>query len=104
MSTAVTADVPYRSRAEIEHKAIEVLRQHGLESIPVDPVVLANKLGMAVHNAKFSDDSLVGMIAKRGVRVTLLVNATDQPYRKRFTMAHDWGHHSLLLRGDGDVV
>lgn len=104
MATATTETVPYRNRADIEQRAAEVLRQQGLETIPVDPVVLANKLGMAVHNATFADDTLVGMIAKRGDRVTLLVNATDQPFRKRFAIAHELGHHFLHLPGDGDFV
>jgi Zn-dependent peptidase ImmA (M78 family) len=81
-----------------------VLRSHGLETIPVDPVVLANRLGISVHNAKFSDDNLVGMIAKRGGTVTMLINATDPPFRKRFTIAHELGHHFLHLLEDGDYV
>ena len=104
MTTTALENVPYLSRAEIEQQAMAVLRQHGLESIPVDPVVLANKLGMAVHNAKFSDDNIVGMIAKRGDRTTLLVNASDPPFRKRFTIAHELGHHFLHLLEDGEFV
>ncbi|MBI1917273.1 MAG: ImmA/IrrE family metallo-endopeptidase [Planctomycetes bacterium] len=103
MST-VEQDVPFLTRQEIEQRATDVLRKHGLASIPVDPVVLANRLGMAVHNAKFSDDNLVGMIAKRGDQVTLLVNHADPPFRKRFTIAHELGHHFLHLLGDGEFV
>ncbi len=100
----VEQDVPFLSRQEVEKRAADILREHGLTSIPVDPVVLANRLGMAVHNAKFSDDSIVGMIAKRGDQVTLLVNHADAPYRKRFTVAHELGHHFLHLLGDGEFV
>ena len=80
------------------------MKEHGLESIPIDPVVLANHLGMKVNNAKFSDDSLVGMIAKRGDNLTLLVNQSDPPFRKRFTIAHELGHHFLHLLQDGEFV
>lgn len=104
MATATAENVPYLSREEIERRAADVLRQHKLGSIPVDPVVLANRLGMSVHNAKFSDDSIVGMIAKRGESVTLLVNASDPPFRKRFTIAHELGHHFLHLLEDGEFV
>lgn len=104
MPTTIPDSVPYLSRAEIERRAKEVLRQHGLESVPVDPVVLANKLGIAVHNAKFSDDNIVGMIAKRGDRTTLLVNANDPPFRKRYTIAHELAHHFLHLLEDGEFV
>jgi Zn-dependent peptidase ImmA (M78 family) len=44
------------------------------------------------------------MIAKRGNDVTLLVNESDPPYRKRFTIAHELGHHFLHLMSDGDFV
>ncbi len=104
MAAEATASVPFLSQEDIESRAKEVLRQQGLNTIPVDPVILANLLGMSVHNAKFADDNLVGMIAKRGDKVTLLVNASDPPYRKRFTIAHELGHHFLHLLEDGEFV
>lgn len=104
MVSAAGEDVPYRSREEIERHAADVRRQHGLTSIPTNPVILANRLGIKVHNAKFSDDNLVGMIAKRGSDITLLVNQSDPPYRKRFTIAHELGHHFLHLMKDGEFV
>lgn len=97
-------EVPFLSRQEIEDKARDVRRNHGLEAVPVDPVVLANRLGMKVYNAKFSDDNLVGMIAKRGDNLTLLVSQADPPYRKRFTIAHELGHHFLHLMEDGEFL
>src|SRR4051812_43873023 len=96
--------VPFLSREEIERKANEVLKQHGLTTVPVDPVVLAKRRGIKVFNAKFSDDSLVGMIAKRGDNITILVNQGDSPGRKRFTIAHELGHHFLHMMKDGEFV
>ena len=87
----------HRKRREIESEAARILRQHGLYSIPVDPVALANRSGIKVYNAKFSDDNLSGMIAKRGDSVNVLVNQNDYPKRKRFTIAHELGHHFLHL-------
>lgn len=96
--------VPFMHRDELERRAKNVLREHGLTSIPIDPVVLANRVGMSVRNAKFSDDTLVGMIAKRGPNVQLLVNQSDPPHRKRFTIAHELGHHFLHLFEDGEFI
>ena len=95
-----------KSRKDIEQQASETLRMHGLYSIPVDPVTLANKSGIKVHNAKFSDDKLSGMIAKRGDNISLLVNQADPSQRKRFTIAHELGHHflHLLTTEDGEFV
>ncbi len=95
---------PPRSRREIEDQAAEILRSHGLFSIPVDPVTLANREGIRVNNAKFSDENLSGLVAKRGSNVTILVNQSDVPFRKRFTIAHELGHHFLHLLSDGDFV
>jgi Zn-dependent peptidase ImmA (M78 family) len=88
----------------IEERARDVLRHHNLESVPINPVSLAKRLGKAVNNAKFSDETMVGMIAKRGDDVTILVNQSDPPYRKRFTIAHELGHHFLHLLQDGEFI
>ena len=93
-----------RNRTEVELRAMEVLRQHGLYSLPIDPVQLADRLGVTVKNAKFSDDSLASMIAKRGDHTQILVEQADPPYRKRFSIAHELGHHFLHLLEDGEIV
>lgn len=92
------------SRLEIEARALEILRAHRVETLPIDPVTLASRQGIKVHNAKFSDQSLSGMVAKRGQDVTILVNQSDPPFRKRFTIAHELGHIYLHLLTDGDFV
>ena len=94
----------FMTRQAIEDRARDVLRAHGLQSIPVNPVTLAKHLGISVNNAKFADDSMAGMIAKRGDNVMILVDQSDPPYRKRFTIAHELGHHFLHLLSDGEFV
>lgn len=91
-------------REEIEKSAMEILQQHGLFSLPIDPVTLANKEGIKVHNAAFSDDGVSGMVARRGKNISMLVNQSDPPYRKRFSIAHELGHHFLHLTEDGEIV
>ena len=93
-----------RSRSAVELHAKEILSQHGLYSLPVDPVLLANRLGIAVNNAKFSDDSCAALIAKRGPTTRIFVEQSDPPYRKRFSIAHELGHHFLHLLEDGEIV
>ena len=93
-----------KTRSQIEQRAKEILIQHGLYSVPVDPVDLAGKLGFTVHNAKFADDSLSGLIAKRGDHAQILVEKSDPPYRKRFSIAHELGHHFLHLLNDGQII
>src|ERR1017187_2120321 len=103
-TTTSTATPAKLRRSEIEARAIEVLRNHGVRTVPVDPVALANREGIKVHNAKFSDEGLSGMVAKRGPNATILVNESDPPFRKRFTIAHELGHIFLHLRSDGDFI
>ena len=91
-------------RSEFELRAKEVLVQHGLYSLPIDPVRLANRLGVRVNNAKFSDDSWAAMLAKSGDTTRIFVEQSDQPYRKRFSIAHELGHHFLHLFEDGEFV
>jgi len=91
-------------RSEIECEAGDILKRHGLWVIPVDPVILANREGIRVHNAKFASDDIAGMLARRGPSVVMLVDQADPPYRKRFSIAHELGHHFLHLTSDGSFV
>lgn len=93
-----------RTKSSIEETAKDTLHQHGLYSIPVDPVVLANKLGIRVNNAKFSEPSLAAMLAKRGSSIWILLDESGSPSRKRFSIAHELGHHFLHLESDGEIV
>jgi Zn-dependent peptidase ImmA (M78 family) len=88
----------------IEQRAAEILRQHGLFSVPVDPVILAHREGIKVFNAVFSDSGISGMVAKRGSDVTFYISQNEVPYRKRFTIAHELAHHFLHLISDGEFV
>lgn len=92
-------------REEIEARAQEVLRDHGMLGMPVDPVRLANGLGVRVFNAKFGEDQIHGLLANRAGASTIYVHTDDQPVRKRFTIAHELGHFVLHLQGqDGEFV
>ncbi len=104
MPDTVDETVPYLSSQQVESRANEVLKRHNLTTVPIDPVMLAHREGIRVNNAKFADDSMAGMIVKRGKDVTMLVDFDDPPYRKRFTIAHELGHHFLHLMGDGEYI
>ena len=93
-----------KSRPELESRAKEVLTQHGLYSVPIDPVLLANRIGVTVYNAKFAADKWAGLISKRDHATRIFVEQSDPPYRKRFSIAHELGHHFLHLVEDGEIV
>ncbi len=61
-------------------------------------------LGITVNNAKFFDESLAALIVKRGQTTRIFVEQSDRPYRKRFSIAHELGHHFLHLDEDGEII
>ena len=91
-------------KQEVEERARQILVNHGLYGIPVDPVVLANRNGIHVVNVTFSEKGISGIAARRGELVIILAEQSEPPYRKRFTIAHELGHHFLHLKSDGEVV
>ena len=98
------AQMKSTNRSDLERRAREVLTQHGLYALPIDPVQVANRLGISVNNAKFSDDSWAGLVTKSGSNTRIFVEQSDPPYRKRFSIAHELGHHFLHLLEDGEII
>lgn len=96
--------VPFLKREEIEARASEVRGRHKMTTIPIDPVLIAEREGIKVNNAKFKRDNLVGLIMKDGDDVTVLVKQDDPGFRKRFTIAHELGHYFLHLSKDGEYL
>ncbi len=92
------------SRETIEEKAQAILKRHGLETLPIDPVKLANQEGITVSNATFTHELISGMIGKREGVTTMLVKQADIPQRKRFTIAHELGHYFLHLAQSGEYM
>ena len=92
-------------RREIEERATRLLRDHGMIDMVIDPVQLANSVGVRVFNAKFGMDNVHGLTAVRGGKASIYVNADDAPVRKRFTIAHELGHFTLHLAGiEGEFI
>lgn len=96
MTETVQSPVPFLSRDEIESRATAVRKEHGLESIPIDPVILANRLGIKVHNAKFSDENIVGL--ELSVKHTELFMSTKwlEDFQDKITSCWEW--HSPALQ------
>ena len=92
------------TKQEVETQAKQILVSHGLYSVPINPLVLANRGGISVRNATFWENDTSGLVARRGKQVIILVEQSDPPYRKRFTIAHELAHHFLHLTSDGEIV
>lgn len=90
-------------RSDIEDRASQILRDHGLLQVPVDPLRVANALGIKVMNAVFSEEDKSGAIVKRGNNFSIYLSSTESPGRKRFTIAHEIGHKLLHMGTGGDA-
>lgn len=84
-----------KSAEEIEKISKKVLAEAGVGGPPVDPIAIAAKHGIRIHNAEFEDESVAGLIHREGDEVLMLVRNNDSPFRKRFTIAHELGHYFL---------
>jgi Zn-dependent peptidase ImmA (M78 family) len=60
--------------------------------LPVDPVRIAQSLGVKVLDTSLNDDVSGALVKERGADPSILLNANDSKNRKRFTCAHELGH------------
>jgi len=63
---------------------------------PVKVQVLAEQLSIRVVEMAL-DENTSGMLVRKGDAVTIAVNESHHRNRKRFTIAHELGHHQLHL-------
>ena len=61
---------------------------------PIDPVKVANALGLAVISDDLGPD-VCGLLIRRADQVLIAVDRNDPPNRRNFTIAHEIGHHVL---------
>lgn len=104
MTSATVEPAPLLSRDEIERKAAEVLHANGFDITPANPVLVASRLGIELLNVEFADGNHVTATERVGGLVSIAVQASDAPYRKRFAIAHAIGHCVLHMPGDGQLV
>ena len=80
---------------EMEAKSWSVLRKHGIDAPPIDPILIAKYEGIGVFYAEFDKENVAGLLRKENDEWEILVNALDPPKRQRFTIAHELGHYFL---------
>ena len=75
-------------------EARRILREAGVRSAPIPIERIIRSTGIVLQHAPLADE-LSGMaVIKQGVAI-IGVNALHHPNRQRFTLAHEFGHHSL---------
>jgi len=69
---------------------------------PVDPVTIANKLGIKILKTDLPDEVSGALIKEKGKDPIIVGHYDDSDNRKRFTYAHELGHYVYRLQRDGD--
>jgi Zn-dependent peptidase ImmA (M78 family) len=71
--------------------------------IPVDPIHIAQTLGVEVYTADL-DSAVAGLLVKRqGRDAEIYLNSEDSKNRQRFTAAHELGHYVRRSTGSDDA-
>ncbi len=87
-------DKPDFKKAKSE--ALRILSEFGFDEPPIDPIRIANDMGINVRFARFSDkfnNNVSGFFDAD--ENTIFVNSEEFPLRQTFTVGHELGHNVL---------
>lgn len=95
------------SRRQAEQEARELRqelarRDSSAVQLPIDPVRIANVLGIDVFVANMRANVSGTLQKKQGEDPIIYLNRTDSDNRQRFTCAHELGHY-VRRTADGDA-
>lgn len=82
-----------------ELAARKLLNSMGIEKPPVNLEPIAKRLGIELLKDDLGDE-LSGVLIKEGEKLVIFVNAGHHENRRRFTIAHEIGHHVLGHPGE----
>jgi Zn-dependent peptidase ImmA (M78 family) len=82
------------SVAAATRQAEALLAKLGVRTAPIDVRKIASQLGLRVVEEELGED-VSGALVSNPKRAAILVNSDHHDNRKRFTIAHELGHHVL---------
>jgi Zn-dependent peptidase ImmA (M78 family) len=82
-----------RIRKEAAEDAARLLKTTYRLRAPVDPIAIAQELGIQVAEAELDRDMLGGLVVKPGEDPEIFMNQLDLLIRRRFTCALELGHY-----------
>lgn len=83
---------------QLQKKSKALLERCGVIAAPVDVHCIAASLGLIVREASFDSD-MSGFLYQDQDQAVVGINRSHSNVRKRFTLAHEVGHHVLHQRG-----
>lgn len=91
-------------RRDPASKAAEVLKYFGINEYPINPVRIAQSLGIRVIERLFPGKNISGIIRMDEKETLIYINKNDTPSRQRFTIAHEIGHFFLHMDGNHGFI
>jgi len=79
-------------RTEVEAKALEVLGEFQINSLPIDPARLARGKNYHVEYRDLSEENFRGVLSGKKIAIDSTI---ESPSMKRFIVAHELGHGEL---------
>lgn len=96
--------------SEVRRCATDLLAHLSVTGIPVDPVWIARRQGLAVEEGPLPS-GVYGVLWKKGNRFGIIVSdACPTPGHRRFSLAHELGHYHIdghldaMFAGDAERV
>lgn len=89
------------SRAQIEQSVQLLIDKHGVCSAPVPVDLIAKAEGLPIVETSLRSD-VSGALLRRADVSAIAVNNAHPHTRRRFTIAHELGHHILRHPGEAD--
>lgn len=82
------------SIVRVRNRAEHLLERLGIQSLPVNVHYIARQLGIRIVQAHLGN-GVSGLLVNRSGTPIICVQESDPETRKRFTIAHELGHHYL---------
>lgn len=94
--------LPYVNQ-QAEATAYDVLEAFDIREPPIDPIAMAQDIGIEVWASALGDDVAGLLVKKQRGAPEIYLNVNDHPNRQRFTCAHELGHfYARKLDGSDD--
>ncbi|MGA8429259.1 MAG: ImmA/IrrE family metallo-endopeptidase [Candidatus Sulfotelmatobacter sp.] len=85
--------------AFVRKMASKVLKESRIDTPPVDLVAILRKHGIEYEEVEDFPDSVDALIIEDDAKVYAAVNSRHHLHRRRFSLAHELGHHFLHKDG-----
>lgn len=92
-----------KQRAVLEARTARVRLGAGLDAPLPDILRLIEDVGDVPVTVRALPEGIAGAYGKKKGRAFIFVNSNDSPVRRRFTLAHEFGHHCLGHAGVFDL-